>query len=110
MVLRYSHFFWPCILSLRSGVGVFGNGGQRNFRISHGVLRRVMNMVPQLTSWVEGLHREVTDGCAVRELGRMVKIINRKIGHLELANRWYRYRYPLRFAECTVRHHTIYLR
>jgi hypothetical protein len=79
-------------------MGVFVNGGQRNFRISHGVSRRVLNMVPQLISWVEGLHREVTDGCAVRELGRMVKIIIFKIGHIELTNRWYRYRYPLRFG------------
>lgn len=109
MVLRYSRFFWPCILSLERSIGVFGKGVERNFRISHGVSRRAMNMVPPLTTWVEGLYREVTDGSVVRELGRMVKIIIRKIGLIELSDRWYRYRYPLRFAGCTVRYHTIHL-
>jgi len=94
MVLRYCRFFRQCLLTVQSTW--HAQAPLRKWNISNGVTLRVAGMLKALTSWVEQLYREVTDGGAVRELGRMVKIIVRKIGHVELSNRWYRHRYPLR--------------
>ena len=96
MVLRYCRFFWPCLAALQHAPP--GEGPVCRWNLSRGVTRRMVGMLKALTSWVEELHREVTDGRAGRELGRMVKIIIRKIGYVELSNRWYRHRYPLRFG------------
>jgi hypothetical protein len=96
MVLRYCRFFWPCLLfALRA------SSTERpplsTWDISRGVARRAAAVLTAITSWVSELYQEVTDGDAGADLGRMVKIIVRKIGRVELSNRWYRHRYTRRF-------------
>jgi hypothetical protein len=93
MVLRYCRFFWPCLLLVAHASGVKSPPGE----VSSGVAQRVTAVLTAITSWVSNLYREVTDGGAGADLGRMVKIIVGKIGRVELSNRWYRHRYPRRF-------------
>jgi hypothetical protein len=91
MVLRYCRFFWPCLLWIADAAGI------ERSTISSGVTRRLAAVLTAITSWVRELYREVTDGAAGGNIGRMVKVIVHKIGRIELSNRWYRHRYPRRF-------------
>lgn len=95
-VLRYCRFFWPCFL-LVARAPIVENVPLSAWGISRGVALRAAVVFPAITAWVSELYREVTDGGTARDLGRMVKIIIHKIGHIELSNRWYRHRYPQRF-------------
>ena len=91
MMLRYCRFFWPCLLSLGMTV-------EKGLAIRRTVARRMVETLTLITAWIKDLFREVTDGRSGSDLGRMVKIIVRKIGRIELSNRWYRHRYPRRFG------------
>jgi hypothetical protein len=102
MMLRYCRFFWPCLLSL-------GRAPVKEPSISRGVVRRTAIMLTVITSWIKSLYREVTDGGTGSNLGRMVNIIIRKIGRVELSNRWYRRRYPRRFDASPVQQHNLSL-
>jgi hypothetical protein len=100
MVMRYSRFFWPCLLSLQQALSTGStiyHQARHVWCVGWGVIRRAKGELNVLTSWVERLHRELTDGKPQRDLALMVKIITGKIGRLELIERWYRHRYPLRF-------------
>lgn len=103
MVLRYCRFFWPCLLLVKHP------DAKPVWEISCGVARRAAVVLAVITSWVSKLFREVTDGGAGTNLDRMVKIIVRKIGRVELSNRWYRHRYPLRFPASPVQQHNLSL-
>jgi hypothetical protein len=96
MVVRYCRFFWPCLL-LAWRASTVTSPFFPAWEVSSGVTRRVAAVLTAITSWVRELYREVTDGGAGADLGRMVKIIVHKIGRVELSNRWYRHRYPRRF-------------
>ena len=98
MMLRYCRFFWPCLL-------LFGKTHGKGLPVSRGVARRTAVMLAGIASWVKGLYREVTDGKAGSDMVRMVKIIVGKIGRIELANRWYRHRYPRRFSAPAAQQH-----
>jgi hypothetical protein len=91
MVLRYCRFFWPCLLTL------IEQHSARQWDIGSRVIKRATTLVKQMHSWVETIYREVSDGGVGGGLGRMVKIIVGRMGFIELSNRWYRHRYPLRF-------------
>lgn len=101
MVLRYCRFFWPCLLAVKmalvDGLTCY-HIARHVWQIGREVVRRAAALFDRMSTWVRELHRETTDGCGIfREVGLMVKIITRKIGHSELSNRWYRHHYPLRF-------------
>jgi hypothetical protein len=100
MVLRYCRFFWPCLLAVRRAL----NNGATCYHLAryvwlvgHRVIRRASAQLSRMNLWVSSLYRELTDGSTVREVDSMVKIIINKIGPIELTNRWYHHRYPLRF-------------
>jgi len=101
MVLRYCRFFWPCLLALEQALATGStpyHQAQHVWHVGWGVIVRARALLNRLTPWVEELHRELTDGGRVRGLGSMVQIITRKLGRIELLDRWYRHRYPLRFC------------
>jgi hypothetical protein len=104
MVLRYCRFFWPCLLLVERA-----SSTKPVWEISCGVARRAAVVLAAIASWVSELYREVTDGRAGTHLGRMVKIIVHKIGRVELSNRWYRHRYPLRFPASPEQQHNLSL-
>lgn len=97
MVMRYCRFFWPCLL-----FALYASSTEQPplsvWNVSRGVARRAVTALTAITSWVREIYQEVTDGAAGADLGRMVKIIVRKIGRIELSNRWYRHHYPHRFS------------
>jgi len=99
-VMRYSRFFWPCLLALRQALAIGltpYHQAKHVWQVGRGVIVRAAALLNQLAPWVEELHQELTDGGQVRKLRFMVKIIIRKLGRIELVDRWYRHRYPLRF-------------
>lgn len=104
MVLRYCRLFWPCLLLVeRASIA------KPLEEISCGVARRAAVLLAAIASWVSELYREVTDGLEGAPLGRMVKMIVHKIGHVELSNRWYRHHYPQRFPASPVQQHNLSL-
>jgi hypothetical protein len=108
MVLRYYRFFWPCLL-LVVRASTTERPPLSTWDVSRGIARRAAAVLTAITSWVSELYREVTDGGTRADLGRMVKIIVRKIGRIELSNRWYRHRYPRRFPASLREQHNLSL-
>jgi hypothetical protein len=101
LVLRYSRFFWPCLLVLSQALAAGETPYHLARHVCHvgrGVILRAAVLLKHLGPWVEELHRELTEGRPARELALMVKIITAKLGRIELGERWYRHRYPLRFS------------
>lgn len=109
MVLRYCRFFWPCLLFVLRTSIIERAPLSAAWNVSRGVAHRTAAVLTAITSWVSGLYREVTDGCAGTNLGRMVKTIVHKIGRVELSNRWYRHRYPRRFPASLWEQHNLSL-
>lgn len=109
--MRYSRFFWPCLLALidalSAGSSIYHQARQV-WHVGWAVIRRASKLLQRLSPWIESLHRELTNGMPPRELGFMVKILIAKLGPLELTQRWYRHRYPKRFSD-KISHHTIWL-
>lgn len=107
MVLRYSRFFWPCLLALgqalASGSSMY-HQARYVWHVERQVIVRAAALLDRLDTWVGGQYQEVTDGAQACELGFMVKIVTRKLGRIELIDRWYRHRYPLRFSHKNERH------
>jgi len=101
MVMRYCRFFWPCLLALNNALAEGSTPyhlARHVWHVGFGVIKRAAGLLRRLVPWVEGLHRELTDGAPAQTLERMVKIITAKLGHIQLLQRWYRHRYPLRFC------------
>jgi hypothetical protein len=101
MVMRYCRFFWPCLIALYQTLA----GGATPYHLARyvwhvgrEVILRAATLLRRLCPWVERLYREITDGNAARDTASMVKAVTAKIGRLELVERWYRHRYPLRFG------------
>jgi len=96
LVLHYCRFFWPCLLAVKKAL-VAGltcyHLAKHVWRVGREVIRRASAHFDRIGRWTGELHREVTDGGNVRDVGFMVKIIIRKIGRCELLNRWYRHHY-----------------
>jgi hypothetical protein len=107
MVLRYCRFFWPCLLFVLRTSSIERSPLSSAWNVSRGVARRAAAVLTAITSWVSELYQEVTDGGAGADLERMVKIIIRKIGRVELSNRWYRHHYPLRFPALPGQQHNL---
>ena len=111
MVLRYSRFFWPCLIALKQAI-VSGltpyHLAQYVWYVGRRVIVRAAALLSRLDTWIGGLYQEVTDGAHAGELEFMVKIVIRKLGLIELVDRWYRHRYPRRFSN-KYEHHTIQL-
>jgi hypothetical protein len=99
MVLRYCRFFWPCLLTVTKALAerqTFYDLARNVWLVGWGVIKRAAAELERMRAWIGLIHREVTDGGAVREAGDMVKRIIGRIGRIELSNRWYCHRYPLR--------------
>jgi hypothetical protein len=99
-VLRYCRFLWDDLLAVKGDL-VAGKTVKQIAQVWHvgpEVIQRAAEVLSRLSSWIEALHREVTDGKPVRALGLMVKIITAKLGRMELTHRWYCHRYPRRFS------------
>ena len=97
--MRYSRFLWPNLLAIQreiaAGVTPY-HLARYVWRVGRLVIVRAQALMSRLAFWVEALHQEIFDGRAVRELALMVKFITLHLGRLELLQRWYRHRYPLR--------------
>jgi hypothetical protein len=110
MVLRYCRFFWPCLLTVKKAITdrqTCNNLAKNVWQVGWGTIKRSTVELGRMAAWIVKIHREATDGSTARELGLMVKIIIQKIGHVELSNRWYCHRYPLRALPSAPTHHTI---
>lgn len=110
MVLRYCRFFWPCLLTVKKAITdrqTCHHLAKNVWQVGWGTIKRSTVELGRMAAWIVKIHREATDGSATRELGLMVKIIIQKIGHVELSNRWYCHRYPLRALPLSPPHHTI---
>ena len=98
-VLPYCRFHWSSLralrLSLSRGVSI-RHLARHVWHVTRAVIVRAAALLAQVDHWVEGLHREVSDGQPGEGLERMVKTIIAKIGYPELVFRWYRHRYFLR--------------
>lgn len=99
-VLPYCRFYWFYLLSVRDclsrGSTVY-HLARHVWHVSWAVLVRALALLRGMGTWVEQLHRELTDGAPAQEPERMVKSITARIGRHELVQRWYRHRYPSRF-------------
>lgn len=107
MVLRYCRFFWPSLLALKQALASGSTHyhlAQHVWHVGRRVIVRAAALLDQLDTWCGQLYREVTDGVPACELGFMVKIVTRKLGRIELIDRWYRHRYPRRFSNKNERH------
>jgi hypothetical protein len=98
-LLRYSRFFWPCLLavkmSLDQGLTPY-HVARHIWKVGRGVVVRAAVLLTCLEQWIGTIYREVTNGEPYRELEHMVKVATGKIGRIELVDRCYRYRYPRR--------------
>jgi len=111
MVLPYCRFFWPSLLVLRQALAsgsTFYHLAQHVWYVGRRVIVRAAALLNRLDKWVGQLYQEVSDGVQAGELGFMVKIVTRKLGRIELIDRWYCHRYPKRFSHKN-EHHTIQL-
>ena len=63
-------------------IHLFPNWLIQQLMIGRGVAGRTALMLTLITLWIKGLYRKVTDGDTGFDLGRMVKIIIRKIGYI----------------------------
>lgn len=100
-VLPYCRFYWFYLVSLKESLcrGATVNSlAQHVWHVGWAVIARGTALLQRMETWVEQLHRELTDGHPGRELCRMVKIVTGVLGPCELVSRWYRHRYPLRFG------------
>ena len=110
MVLPYCRFFWPSLLAIRQALATEAVSCNLPllWHIGRRVIVRAAALLGRLNTWAGRLYQEVTDGGQPDDLGFMVKIMVRKLGRIELLDRWYRHRYPLRFSDKN-EHHTIRL-
>jgi hypothetical protein len=107
MVLRYCRFFWPSLLAIKKALASGSTPyylAQHVWYVGRRVIVRAAALLDRLDTWCGQLYQEVTDGAPACELGFMVKIVTRKLGRIELVDRWYRHRYPRRFSNKSERH------
>ena len=101
MVMPYCRF---CLLYLFSIKQALARGftlyhlARHVWHVGWAVILRTATLLERFELWVVALHRELTNGAPVCELGQMVKISTMKLGRIELIQRWYRHQYPLRFT------------
>jgi hypothetical protein len=109
MVLRYTRFFWPSLPAIQKALAIGSTPYSlaKVWNVSRQVIVRAKALLEQMNTWVGQLYQEVTDGGQPDELKSMVKIIIRKLGHIELVDRWYGHRYPARFTGSKKERHTI---
>ena len=100
LVLRYCRFCWPSLLEVKKSLAAKltpYHVSRYVWNVSRGVILRAAALLDRLASWIEVLHREVTNGSPAREFRLMVKIVTVKLGRIALTYRWYWHRFPLRF-------------
>jgi hypothetical protein len=100
LVLRYNRFFWPCLLAVKmyldQGVTPY-HLARYTWMVGRRVIVRAAAYLKHLEKWIRAIYREATDAEWHGELEYMVKVTTRKIGLIELVDRWYRHRYSRRF-------------
>lgn len=102
MVLRYCHFFWPCLQMIWSSIarGLTPYQIARIWDVDRAVIVRAATLQSTLQSFIEKLHQEIYNGTvnhSALALTLIVKFVIFKIGFSALANRWYCHRYPRRY-------------
>lgn len=101
MVMPYSHFLYPDLLSIQRALtqGIAVNElATRVWHISWSVMKRSSKQIEQMQGWIRQQYQEVTNGQTATSIVEVIKTVVKKIGAVALKNRWYRHRYPLRFS------------
>jgi hypothetical protein len=109
MVLRYCRFFYTDLLAIQQALAIDSDPNhfaRHAWHIGRRVIVRAAALLERLNTWTGQLYQEVADGRQPDNLERMVDFLIEKLSRIELIERWYRHRYPLRFSH-KHEHHTI---